>query len=233
MIIKAVGFDLDGTLYPAGALYLHMVPNAAHSLKLFSAFNRVRHRLRDEPTITDIYRSAPPTSIDEFHRSQAHLVAESVGMDEEAVYQHIERYFYRGSEDCFSSIKMFPGVQACLSELRSMGLALGLLSDFPAQRKLELMGLGRAFDVVATSESTGLLKPDTCSFAALAKSLGCTANEVLYVGNSERYDVAGAKAAGMHSAFISTCRRARLRSQADFSFSRYSQLLAWLRSKSS
>lgn len=231
MPIKAVGFDLDGTLYPAAALYLRMTFKAMRSAHIFSAFKRVRHRLRDDPAIGRAFRANPPESIEAFHRYQARIVAGSVRMGEQAVYEHIERWFYRGAEDCFSSIRLFPGVRLALESLRSMGLPLGLLSDFPAERKLSLSGLDGLFDTVATSESAGLLKPAPEPFWLLASALGAKPEHVLYVGNSERYDVQGAKAAGMQTAFISPSGRARAKSGADFAFGRYHELSDWIKGR--
>ncbi len=223
MPIRAVGFDIDGTVYPSTSLYIRMIPRALASFKLLKAFNAVRRELRHlNPNLP--YQKTPPGTIEEFHRFQASLVAQKLSGDPEATYELIKRVFYHEAFEPFDRIPLFPGVKECLASLREAGLKLGALSDFPCQRKIELMGLDGAFDLAMTSEETGLVKPDRASFEKLAERLGVRCDEMLYVGNSEAYDVRGAKAAGMKTALISRSRKARSRSQADFTFSDYAQL---------
>lgn len=227
MPIRAVGFDIDGTLYPAGALYLRMIPAMTGSLRLLMAFSHTRKALR-EPNRDSPFRDAPPTSLDAFHRYQAGMVADMLGRDPHATHEAISRIFYRRSAEQFSRIAMFRGVVDALTSFRAAGLKLGVLSDFPCERKLELLGIADRFDAAITSETTGLVKPDPASFRLLASMLGVQPGEMVYVGNSESYDVRGAKAAGMLSAFISTSARARRKSRADFAFGDYRELAAWV-----
>lgn len=227
MPIRAVGFDIDGTVYPSSALYLRMLPHLFASFKLLKAFSEVRKELRRLNPHSPFQRERPET-LDEFHRYQASLVAGRLGSNADAAYEAIRRLFYHQSFEHFDRIPLFRGVRECLSSLRAAGLRLGALSDFPCERKIELMGLTKAFDLSMTSEETGLVKPDRAPFDELARRLGVANDEVLYVGNSEAYDVVGAKAAGMKTAFISLSRRRRERSAADFSFSKYDDLTAYV-----
>ena len=227
MPIRAVGFDIDGTLYPANALFMRMATEVARSPRLFLAFNATRRDLR-RLDAGAVFRSAPPSSVEAFHRHQAALVAARLGRDPAPVYEAIERIYYRRSEERFSRIMTFPRVTETLDALRAAGLRLGALSDFPCERKLELLGLAGRFDAAITSESTGLVKPDRASFDLLAARLGVPNAEMLYVGNSEAYDVRGAAAAGMRTAFISRSARARRRSGADFAFCDWRELAAYV-----
>lgn len=227
MPIRAVGFDIDGTVYPSTALYIRMLPRAIVSFKLMRAFSAVRKELRLlNPTLP--YQSAPPASLDSFHRFQAGLVAKRLGGDPEASYEAIKRIFYHESFEPFDRIALFPGVRDCLAVLRAEGLKLGALSDFPCERKIALMGLSEAFDVTMTSEETGLVKPDRASFDRLAASLGVANEDMLYVGNSEAYDVRGAAAAGMKTALIARRARDRAASRADYCFSDFKELSAYV-----
>lgn len=226
MPIRAVGFDIDGTLYPAGALYLRMLPRVVRTLRLFLAFSETRRRLRADARSSP-YRDAPPASVDEFHRYQAGITASILGTAPELAERDIERYFYAESAERFSTIRMFPGVESCLDALAAAGLGLGVLSDFPCERKLDLLGLTDRFSVAITSESVGLVKPDRRPFDLLARRMSVRNEELLYVGNSEAYDVAGARSAGMKTAFISRSTLARRRSSADFSFGDYRELVAY------
>jgi putative hydrolase of the HAD superfamily len=56
------------------------------------------------------------------------------------------------------------------------------------------------WDAELCSEAAGALKPASAGFNALAAGLGVPADQILYVGNSYRFDVLGAAAAGMKTA---------------------------------
>lgn len=217
MPIQAVGFDIDGTLYPASALYLRMFPASLGHLKLLKAFNRVRHELRELNPTLEWHHSDPP-DLEKFHRFQAELTARHLGWDTDRAYKAIDDFFYDKSAACFDRIPLYPQVVETLTLLRSAGLRLGALSDFPCERKLKLMKLFSYFDTVLTSEETGLVKPDRASFDLMAKRLGVRSDQVLYVGNSEAYDVTGARAAGMQTALITRSAKARATTKADFVF---------------
>jgi putative hydrolase of the HAD superfamily len=114
------------------------------------------------------------------------------------------------------------GVSETLADFKDAGLKLGLLSDFPPETKLRNLKIDEPWDVVLCSERFGRLKPDPVSFHALADQLGVPPGRILYVGNSVKYDIVGARNAGMKSALISKFRARN--SGADFVFSDYRQL---------
>lgn len=217
MPMQAVGFDIDGTLYPASALYLRMLPASLGHLRLLRAFSRVRHELRELNPTLEWHHGNPP-DLERFHRFQAELTAKHLGWTADHAYKVIEEFFYDKSAACFDRIPLFPHVVETLTLLRAAGLKLGALSDFPCERKLKLMELHTRFDTALTSEETGLVKPDRASFDLLAKRLGVRNDQLLYVGNSEAYDVTGARAAGMQTALITRSAKARAGTKADFVF---------------
>ena len=207
---------MDGTLYPNRRLYARIWPAVVGNLRLFSAFSRARGRIRDE-------QEANPALVrPDFYDYQAALTAERLGAEADDIKAKIEAIMYRGWEPLFAGIKLFPHARELLAELRGAGLKLGLLSDFPPRKKLENMGLADAWDAVLCSEETGALKPSAHPFKVMAQALGCPPAEILYVGNSRAYDVAGAARAGMKTALVS--RRAAGVPKADFTFQDYRQL---------
>lgn len=230
MAFRAIGFDIDGTLYPSWRLNLALAGFAVRNYRCLKAFGRVRHELR-ELFRSPEYRAAPPAGVEEFHRLQAALVARRLGIDEETALEGVERFFYQVVPESFDRIRTFPGVREALLRLKAAGLRLGALSDFPGERKLELMGLGDLFDVVMTSEETGYLKPEPEPVRVLSDRLGVGPAELLYVGNSAAYDVAGAKAAGAASAYIRSLFGGGKDGGADYSFRRYPDLADWILSR--
>ncbi len=207
MEIHAVGFDLDGTLYPCVMMYRLSLPLALRYPRFLYHFNHVRRALR---------RLA---CIDGFRETQASLVAARLGMDRVEAERLVDRVIYREWVEMLRGIRPFPHVRPALERLRAAGLRLGLMSDSPVAEKLRFLGLEGLWDVSFCSEETGYLKPHPSPFRRLAADLGVEPARMLYVGDSPAYDVKGAAAAGMRTALIGARRRG-----ADLSFSSYRSL---------
>jgi putative hydrolase of the HAD superfamily len=221
MRFDAVAFDLDGTLYPARRIYalalLHMLPIA----RRLEAFNAARRQLRAQGRdATRRPGSTKPACGEAFHRSEARLIAERLGLEETETRVMMERCFYAEVEELFARVRPYAGLASALRRIEGAGLRLALLSDLPPLRKLELMGLAGRFDPALCSEDSGFLKPAREPFEMLIARLGLPPSRILYVGNSLSIDVAGAKAAGMSAAIISR----RHVKEADLSFSNWENL---------
>jgi len=214
----AIAFDLDGTLYPNYRLNVRLLPFLLRHWPLLAAFGKTRDRIRAEQ------EKDPSACNDDFYGYQARLTAERLNAQPELVRDKIDRLIYRGWEPLFLRIKLLPHVTEMLTELKAAGFKLGMLSDFPPQAKLENLGIAGFWDAALCSEATGALKPATRPFACLAEALGCAPQRILYVGNSYRYDVLGAKRAGMKTALLTGQRANRAKPAADFSFHDYRHL---------
>jgi len=201
MRFDAVDFDLDGTLYPSLSLYIHALPIMLGKLRELGAFNYTRRQLRASAS-----REGIESTCLAFRARENDLFAERMGIAVPEAAAMIERDFYRGVEELFSRIKPFRGLKTALDTIAASGLRLGLLSDLPPHRKLELLGLSGRFDPALCSEDSGFLKPAEEPFEMLASRLGLRRDRILYVGNSPSIDVAGAKRAGMSAAIISLRR---------------------------
>ena len=102
-----------------------------------------------------------------------------------------------------------------------------MLSDFPPEQKGRVWGIRSLCDVCIGSEESGALKPSKYPFGILARKLGVKESEILYVGNSIKYDVRGANNAGLKSAYLQKGFRALFNiplKEADISFKSYKQL---------
>jgi putative hydrolase of the HAD superfamily len=217
--IAAVAFDVDGTLYPEWRLYLRTWRGALSRPRLFAAFAKARGRLR---------RTAAVAGVTSFYDLQAQLCAEELGLpadgDAEKIKAAIARQVYGSVERCFDGIRPYPHVTECLRAMKEGGLKLAVLSDFPLGGKLAALRLAGIWDAELCSEEIGALKPHPLPFLRLAERLDLPPERVLYVGNNPRYDIAGAKNAGMKAAlrcFFPPARRGRA---ADFAFTDYRSL---------
>jgi putative hydrolase of the HAD superfamily len=213
-----VAFDIDGTLYPEWRLNLAAFPYVLHHLGFFLHYATVRSRLHEESR-----RGMAPCTGD-FFRHQAQRLSEVEHSTIDAAAERIHRIVYRGLMPFFPKIKPFPGALEAIRDFRAAGLKIGVLSDFPPEQKADLWGMAPLCDVVLGSEKIGALKPSPLVFEALRKELGVEAGEILYVGNSLRSDIRGAKNAGMHTAWLAKKKAP----EADFSFTRYSQLAQYV-----
>ena len=228
--ISAVAFDLDGTLYPNYRLNMRLLPFLFRHWKFLLAFGRARNIIRREQAEQAALAAQAPLAVArnsglDFYERQARLTADQLKERKEEIREKIDRLIYRGWEPFFLKIKLFPHVKAILGELRAAGFKLGLLSDFPPETKLEYLGLSGIWDTVLCTESIGALKPALRPFEELAKALACQPGQILYVGNNSRYDVEGAKRAGMKAALLNTGRFPVLTGiKADFTFRNYRQL---------
>jgi putative hydrolase of the HAD superfamily len=212
-----VAFDLDGTLYPNYRLYRLLLPFIFKEHRLLRALGAARKRLR----------AGAVHAGSDFYDTQADIMGELLNTDRETAKEKTERLIYRGWEPLFTRVRLYPQVAECLTRLRHAGLKLGLLSDFPPEKKIAALGLRGLWDAVVCSETVGALKPHPAPFLELARALDAPPEKLLYVGNSVEYDIIGAKKSGMRAALIMPLFKPfqkNRRNNADFIFSRYQKL---------
>lgn len=213
--IEAIAFDIDGTLYSDMSLYIRILPYFLKRLPFFLAYNRARKIL---------HRTAP---LADFYEYQARLLAEELKISSQDAKKMIQENVYDGMKPFFKKIKAFKGVHTLFEECKKRNIKIGILSDFPPEQKGDIWGLAPMCDVIMGSEECGALKPSIYTFGSFAKALNVSPEKILYVGNSIRADINGAKKAGMKTAYIMPFWRKILNkklAQADISFKNYRQL---------
>lgn len=214
--IKAIAFDIDGTLYSSFRLYRGLGFYVLKNLKFYLHYNHVRKILHKTGPLPD------------FYEYQARLLAEELHCTSPEAKEKIQRIVYDGLKPRFEKIKPFKNVLQTFKDLRESGYKLALLSDFPPEQKGNVWGVADYCDQVLGTEKIGALKPSKYPYGILAIKLGLKPEEILYVGNSIKYDVIGAKNAGMKTALIISPLKKLLNSKAklaDITFSNYRQFL--------
>jgi putative hydrolase of the HAD superfamily len=216
-LYDAVAFDLDGTFYPNYRFYLKLLPFLVKEHRLLYALGRARTVLRSGTYYT---------GAGDFYERQAEIMAALLNALPHSVKERTERLIYRGWEPLFKTVRLYPYVQDTLYKLQAAGIKLAVLSDFPPVQKLANLGIDSFFDAVLCSEEIGALKPDPAPFRALVQSLAVPVDRILYVGNSIRYDMAGAKNAGLSAALIRSplSRQSASALHLDFTFEDYRRL---------
>jgi HAD superfamily hydrolase (TIGR01509 family) len=195
--VKAVVFDVDGTLYRQGPLRRAMAGRLlrAHllhprrgrqTLRALSAYRRAQEELRTEPAGSDLAGA------------QLHLAAARCGLDDASVRAHVAEWMETAPLDLVARLKQ-PGLDELLSDLRSAGVRLAVLSDYDAAGKLDALGIARYFDVVVTAQQpdVGVFKPHPRGLRVVLERLGVEPADALYVGDRVDVDAAAAAAAGV------------------------------------
>lgn len=209
MKYKAFGFDIDGTLYPNHFMYWLSMPTFLKHPVLVSHYGKIRKQIRKLDYTGD------------FRTVQAELLAKSMNISVEKALLKLENDLYSSWDHTFRRIKPYRYVKQFILNLRNKGYRTAALSDFPIGKKLQYLGMADLFDVVFSSEDSGYLKPSPVPFQLMAEKLGYSINEILYVGNSHRYDIIGGKNAGLLTAYLG---KGGKDISADYIFTNYKDL---------
>jgi FMN phosphatase YigB (HAD superfamily) len=204
-MIRAVLFDVDGTLYRqpplrvlmAGELALapwlqHAPWNVPRLWTTLSAFRQVREDLRA------LGQAHEPLSRLQYTRAATRA---AVPVDE--MEAAVEEWIYR------RPLKYLPkvvraGTSDVLTSLVNRGVKVGVFSDYPTRDKLEAMGLRTqvSLELEATAEAINAFKPHPRGLELACERWGLAPREVLYVGDRPDVDALGAARAGMPCAII-------------------------------
>jgi FMN phosphatase YigB (HAD superfamily) len=200
--IRAVLFDLDGTLYrqlPMRALmalelFAAMLRNPAGARRLWRGLNEYRkaqETLRAKTT-------APTAAVE-----QIEIASERSGLSVSELERLVDEWMLD------RPLKYLPFCRAraiteLLDFLDEQRIRIGVLSDYPAEAKLRALGFaGRFSPVLCTGDDEiAALKPNPRGFLAACRHWGLAPEEVLMVGDRFTIDGAGATAAGMPCVII-------------------------------
>jgi len=100
--------------------------------------------------------------------------------------------------------RVYDDVAPTLTELKRLGLKLGVISNFDSRLYdlLRACRLDHFFDSVHISTRVGAAKPDPAIFRAAVNHYAVEARRAWHVGDSLREDVEGAIAAGIDAALL-------------------------------
>ena len=198
--IKAITFDLDGTL-AHGALdtesyekalinYLKMIGYSGKRAKI----NKARHAMLEKMS------KSQARNIELRFDLLYSILLHDLGLEiKQERLEHIEALYNR-----FYRIELFPGVREMLEEL-SKKYHLAIVANAittVSKLALEKLDLAKYFDYIILSRDLGVRKPDPEIFIYALRSMWIKASETIHVGDSLRDDVQGAKDAGMKTVWI-------------------------------
>ena len=95
---------------------------------------------------------------------------------------------------------LYPDVLPAMGELHTMGLRMGIVSNWDARLPglCHHLGLSRYLDFVISSANLGRIKPEASIFDSALGRVGVEAAEAVHVGDHYYADVLGARAAGIY-----------------------------------
>ena len=181
--IRAITFDVDGTLYDARGLRRHLVGHWLRHPRILSAWPAA-------------YESLRGARVGDARRAACERVAARVGGDPEAVRAVVARALDVALPSSMRPETAFPGVAAVLARLDALGVPRAAVSDYPARAKLEAMGLAEGWVAVIDCGALGALKPLPDGLLAAAAAMGVAPAEVLHLGDRPDTDGEMAAAAG-------------------------------------
>ena len=208
--LKAIVFDVDGTLYRQKPLRRAILARlmalcAAHPLRgwqtirVLHAYRRAQESLRVAPVAGDVAAA------------QISLACERTNVDRESLVQCVAQWMEQEPLP-FLPRYVQPGALEFLRECRARGLRTGALSDYPADAKLQALGLASLFDVVlcAQAPDINVFKPNPRGLLVTLERLGAVADETLYVGDRVDVDAPTAEAAGVRCAILTRRTRGKI-----------------------
>lgn len=220
--IEAVVFDVDGTLYEQSrlrrAMFLRLIrAYALHPLRgrkvarVISAYRRAQEELRADT-------SEDPA------RQQATVAAGLIGVPTEEVERIATRWLHHEPLQLLARYRR-AGLIEMLDALRSDGVRLGVVSDYPADDKLTALGIRQFFEVVVCAQDpdVGAFKPSPRGLQVCLARLGVRAEHALYVGDRPETDAAAARSSAMSCVIIGS--RTHKSATDHASITTFSQLL--------
>ena len=187
--IRAVVFDLDGTLYTIRRLRLWL------TLKLLRDISMLR-RL---PSARANLRSKSFDSKDALYKALTEEIARKAKRtpEEVATWYH-ERFMRQFVRILAKRGNIRPGLVPLLESLRSKGAKLAVVSDYGSvPERLEALKIPLdAFNDAFGADEYGVFKPSPKPLVELARKWEITTPELLMVGDREDLDADCARAAG-------------------------------------
>jgi len=227
MAIKSVCFDLDGTLYD----FLKVM---RHSLKITLAeltrrFPECGEKLTIDRMIQIRNHTAQElkgktTNLEEVRLESFKRTLNYCDIDDDEFAENLNQLYLKHR---FEDMVLFDDALPTLAGLKEK-YTLGIVSNgnsYP--RKL---GLEDYFQFIILAQDVGIEKPDPGIFHLAVEKSGCLPDELLYVGDSQKDDIVGARRAGIKIAWFNRTKAQLLPNipRPDYEISKLSMLLELL-----
>ncbi|RDV16699.1 HAD family hydrolase [Pontibacter diazotrophicus] len=182
--VKAVIFDVDGTLYDQSKLRKKM---------LFALLNyytwrpwRIKEMMMLSHFRDERERRAGHGCLDLEH-AQYVWCAEKKGYSVNEIREVVERWIFQHPIRYLAGC-MYPGTQELFNMLRQHNIKIAIYSDYKAHDKLNAMGLAADLVVSSTDPEVNQLKPDPKGLLYVVDQLGFAPADCLFIGDRQEMD---------------------------------------------
>ena len=209
----AVLFDMGYTLVYFYPIQEKVVQEALRAIGAERSVEQIRQAV--EVVWGEYYREAeteifPPT--EEYDREVGYrlstaLLAE-LGLPSDRETWHV---YNETLEDAFArpgALRPYPETIEVLDRLQASGYRLGIVSNWSWNlcERVAQAGLAGYFELVWASAYAGCNKPHPCIFEQVLEKMALDPVRAVYVGDSYRHDVGGARAAGLDPVLVARDR---------------------------
>ncbi len=191
--MKAVIFDVDGTLYDQSKLRLRILfdmvaasiwhPSYLYDFKIIWDFRRAR----EQNSFSGEY------GIEE---KQYAWGAERSGVSVKQVREVVQKWMFEKPLP-YLPLCRYEGVQQLFQYLSEKNIRIGIFSDYPASQKISALGLWADVIVCSLDQDVDRLKPDPKGLFIAAEKLGVSVGNCMFIGDRDEKDGACARKAGM------------------------------------
>ncbi len=206
MIIKAILFDLDGTLrhhlpdsVDVFTNYVVTLGVTVDSAARLRAARWEHYYFANSPELQSDNRTHPEQSMFWLNYSRRRLLALGCTPEQAKSLAPLSSAHMRDSYQ--PQIWVPAEVPSVLTLLREAGLILGIVSNRNEtyEEQIQQMGLREHFHFLLAAGEVNSFKPDAGIFLAALERAGTTAAETIYVGDNYFADVVGAQNAGLRA----------------------------------